>query len=604
METLKQKIYEIGIGEIKEGNFSGSLTVEENAFQRADYKAHTGLQNKEIYFSYNPKVIEKKGEKSLIKVSKDATSHEIDHHQYKGCIGCPQNVDKDNDLFFEPMYEVLKEKGFGKSDVDYATNALQDTILHRDLKINAKKDLDGIVTFFESVAENNGNKLTDFYEAHVKLNMDLWAEKNQKNKFSKFYSNDSKVDEVLRGFYAELNEGKFKDTINVYTRSKCKTKKGLLGKTKREWTNREDKEIEIFDKQEIRKYLLNEDNWKEISKIYAKHFSKLMTPNYAMQTMDHSGAGTNGREGEDSNEEGNPFKKERESRNFKKGKVIKASKNGDKAPSWISDFEAMDVLYESLAEQIEIMAESYTNPETFPISWYGEREFNPERDDFKHTKFGINEGGEVELRKKRYSVDVPINVKNSPKSFPQIKFGMFDLSGSMQSDIKGGDNIGNTSIIKWGDNSKYHWQILTQMGIFEYFKKNHLLTQNSISAATYGEDTQVVQGYQNVKEHLLNPVFEGSTQLEIGQVKQFFEGEGNLIYTGGDGQIGNWSSIKDEFIGNAKKHSYVHFHFGKPNKMTRDLENAGLEVIVGEDGKGIVNKVVDLTDKIIRGNGQ
>lgn len=584
MNTLKQKVYETGMKEIRNANFSGTLEVEEKYMNKSSYEANTGMQIKDIHFGYDPRIVEKKGENSLLEVSSDSTAHEINHHKYgKNCIGCPQNVDKDHDLFFLPMFEILNKEGFNENDVDYATNALEDSILHRDLKKNEKRKLNGIVTFFEDVGEHI-KKFTDFYEAHVKLNMDLWGEKKQKRRLSKFYKNSDKVKEVLIGFYKELNNG------------------ALIKENKRIYRLRKDfKKTDNLDREVLRNYVLEENNWKEISEIYAKHFSKLMTPNYALPTHNHNGAGTRGRESEDSSKQGNPFKVERNSRLFKKSRVMKAHKNGEKAPEWIDKMEAMKVLYESLAEQLEIKAESFVNPETFPISWYGERPFNPERDNLKNIKFGINEQGEIELKKKQYSINTQINVKTSPKSFPKIKFGIFDISSSMENDLNGGNKIGNTSIIPWGDNSKYHWQVLTQMEIFEYFKRNHLLTQNSISVATFGKETQVIEGYENVLNHLLTPNFENYTQIDFKKLEKFFEGEGNLIYSGGDGEIGNWSSIKDKFINLAKKHSYVHFHMGKENSMTKDLKKAGLEVIVAEDGKGIVNKVVDLTDKFVRG---
>lgn len=601
-KTTKQKVYETGINEIRNSEFSGNFNVYEKPLSQGNFKANTHLISKEINFTYTPKVVQEKGEEKVLEVSKDAASHEINHHKYKNCIGCPQNVDKDHDLFFLPMYEILSKQGFSKEDVDYATNALEDSILHRDLKTNARKDLDGIVTFFEDVGENCENKkFTKFYEAHSKLNMDLWGAKSQKNKLNKFYTNDKKIKEVLDGFYSELAEGKLKVPLDVYTRSKCKIKKNLFGKKKRKFINREDKKIQIFDKEAIRKYVLDENNWKEISEAYAKHFSKLMEPNYALPTIDHSGAGTKGRESEDSSEQGNSFKQERNSKPFKKGKIMRANKSGEKAPGWINEMEVLDLVYEGLAEQIEIKAESYVNPESFPISWYGERPFNYERDKFKQIGFGIDESGEIELRKKTHSIDAQISVKTSPKSFPKIKFGMLDVSGSMEKDINGGGNIGNTSIIKWGNNSKYHWALMAQFGVFEYFKRNHLLTQDSISCATFGENTKIVEGYQKVKEKLLKPNFENSTQIEFNKIKPIFEGEGNLIYTISDGEIGNWNSIKEDFISQAKKHAYVHLHMGTKNEMTEDLRKAGLEVIIAKDGKGIMQKTIDLTDKLIRG---
>ncbi|HLD55631.1 MAG TPA: hypothetical protein VJB35_05210 [Candidatus Nanoarchaeia archaeon] len=63
----------------------------------------------------------------------------------------------------------------------------------------------------------------------------------------------------------------------------------------------------------------------------------------------------------------------------------------------------------------------------------------------------------------------------------------------------------------------------------------------------------------------------------------------------------NWDEIKSDFIEVASKHNYVHLHMGTPNDMTHDLKNAGFEVVIAEDGKGITKKMIDLTDKIFRG---
>lgn len=595
--TIKQKVYAIGMKEIKKSEFSGSFNVEEKPITQGNFKAHTNMGDKGIFLAYSPRALKLKGEEKVLSFASDGTSHEINHHKYKNCIGCPQDVDKDTDLFFEPMYKILSKKGFSEEDVNYATNALQDSILHYDLRKNIGKDLQGIVTFLEDVGENSQDgKYTKFYEAHSKLNMFLWGEKKQKNLLNKFYTNDTKVKEVLDGFFLELNEGKFKFQTEVYTRSRAEIKK----KVKRNWIDRKDKKIDLFDKQGIREYVLDENNWAKVSEIYAKHFSKLMEPHYAMPTPDHSGAGTKGKEKEDTSHEGNPFKNERQSRNFKKGRIMKAGKAGKKVSEWINKMEALDIYYEGLGEQLIINAETFSNSETFPIAHYGERDFNPERDSYRHIKFGFDEEGNLELKKKPYSIETQISVKNSPRSFPQVKFGLIDISASMMEDINGGENIGNNLIIPWGDNSKYHWALMAQFGIFEYFKRNHLLTQNSISSAFFGKNTKVIEGFQNVKDYLLRPNFEGTTNINLSQIKSFFEGQGNLIYTIGDGEIANWKTIKNDFISKAQNHAYLHLHMGTDNKMTNDLKNAGLEVIIAQDGKGIVEKVINLTDKIFR----
>lgn len=580
--TLIDKCEGIALVEARKGNFDGSLKVEEY-YGSCNFKAYTDMISKETYVGANPNAEKKYGEDFVLETVKSSVAHEINHHCYEGCIGCPQDVDNHHDLFFVPMYNVLASQGFGAEDVKYATNALQDTILHNDLKVGVKKSLEGIKNFFLDQGESaEGKKFQNFYEAHIKLNMYLWGNQKQKKQLGKYFSHSTKVKEVIEGFLDELGIREMKE--------------GLEEKVSN---------VQIKNREKIDEFFLDENNWRNISEVYAKHFSKLMTPGYAKQSLqNHSGKGTKGRESEPAENEGNVFDKEMETKGFKKGKVMSADKNGEEVPEWIDKKEVLKLFYEGRAEELHIKAETFTNPQRMPISWYGEREFDPKRDDFNHIKFGLDENGKVVLKKKPYSIEVNMKVKESPKSFPEIKFGLFDISVSMLENINGGENVGNTKIIPWGDNSKYHWGLEAQFGIFEYFRRNHLLSQNSISSVFYGSNTKIANGFKDVRDYLLAPKFEDSTNLNFDKIKNLFKGSGNLIYTIGDGKIMNWDSIRDNFIEDARKHSYVHLHMGTANAMTNDLKNAGFEVVIAENGKGITKKIIDLTDKIFRGARQ
>ena len=579
-ETLIDKCRDVAYIEVQQGNFDGNVKVEEYYSDR-DFKAETNLLTKETYIGVNPRAEEKYGESFVLETVKSSADHEIDHHKFGNCIGCPQNVDKHHDLFFVPMYNVLSSQGFGLEDVKYATNALQDTILHDDLKVGEKKSLDGIKNFFVSVGDNaEKQKFQNFYEAHVKLNMYFWGNKEQKKQLGKYFSHSPEVKEVLQGFLEELGISKIKDDLE-----------GKVGES-----------IQVKNRHNIDEFFLDESNWAKISEVYAKHFSKLMTQGYGQCSLpNHTGAGTKGRESEKVESEGNVFDKEMNSNNFKKGKIMKADKTGEEVPKWIDKKEVLRIFYEGRAEEVHIKAETFSQPQRMPIAWYGERDFDPKRDNFRQIKFGINENGNVVLKKKPHSIEMEIKVKESPKSFPEIKFGFNDISVSMLEDIHGKSNVGSKKIVPWGDNSKYHWALETQFGIFEYFRRNHLLSQNSISSVFFGTDTKVVNGFKEVRDYLLAPKFESSTQLNFNKVKDLFKGRGNLIYTIGDGEMQNWNEIKSDFIEAASKHSYVHLHMGTPNDMTHDLKNAGFEVVIAEDGKGITKKMIDLTDKIFRG---
>ena len=83
-----------------------------------------------------------------------------------------------------------------------------------------------------------------------------------------------------------------------------------------------------------------------------------------------------------------------------------------------------------------------------------------------------------------------------------------------------------------------------------------------------------------------------------------FRGEGNLIYTISDGEIENWSSIRNEFIKKAKEHSYFHLQIGSGNEMTKDLGRNGMNVVEIHDANDLANKVIEITDENFRGTKQ
>ena len=82
-----------------------------------------------------------------------------------------------------------------------------------------------------------------------------------------------------------------------------------------------------------------------------------------------------------------------------------------------------------------------------------------------------------------------------------------------------------------------------------------------------------------------------------------FEGEGSLVYTISDGNIGNWSEIRDEFIEGARRHNYFHLQVSKGNRklpqMYDDLNEAGLNAVHDDGSNSRI--LVDLTQKRIYG---
>jgi len=582
-QALDEQVKELARQEIISGSHKGSFEIREFS-RKPHFKASTSLATRKINLKYNPEYEKKKPGRIIIIGARDLMRHEINHHKYKGFHGCPRSLDEHVKLIYEPISDILSPQGFNKKDCHYAANALEDSILHADL--SRKCSLQGIVNFFEDVADSKKTmKFTPFYEAHVKLNMYLWGNKQQKKQLKSYYMHPEEVKEALVSF----NE-----------------KSGIFSL----------KTDSIKDRAAIRQYLNNEQNWPRIAKAYAEEFSKLMTPGYAMELPNHSGEGTSGSGNEDEDEdsdedeasgrenpediEGNEFDKEMHTKKFKIKRIKEADANNEGIPSWIDQFEAMDLLYTSLGQKLVVKAESFTEQSRMPIYWYGKREFDPEKDNLKHVKFGFRDDGKLQLQKKRWHIDMPIEYKKSPRGFPEARFILLDTSGSMAWGFNKKDDIGKDNIIPWGDRSRYHGALVEWYGFLEYLKQNYLLQQTNISLVNFSDDTYMKKGLMDAKKLALNPQF-GYTDLDLEKINDMFAGRENIIFTISDGSIDNWSDIKDEFMRKAKQHYYFHLQIGGSNTMTKDLKKNNFYIEYIRSADELHGRTVDLTDKLYRG---
>src|SRR3989344_4533577 len=573
--TLDNRIQTTVAKEIKEGKFSGSWKVEQtNEIPHISGSINLRGFNR-IIIGYNPEY-EQVRRGQLVIMARDVARHEINHRRYWGFNGCPRNLEYHIEKIYGPIAEALAPKGFNETDAHYLANAFEDSILHADL--GGRFSLDGITEFFSNVGRNmSEEQYSAFYDAHVKLNMFLWGNKKQKKRVAEYFIHDKEKQKQIAGI------------VQGFLR-----KSGLAGLGR--------------DRDRIRALLNDENNWETIARAYAEEFSQLMEPNYALPIINHSGRGTKGRESEKQKGmvEGNEFDREMEKEEYKIRRIQRAYKLGDKIPPLMESFEALDLLYQSIARQLKLRIENYTETEQRPVFWFGERSFDPDRDNLRHLTFGFDDGGEVELKKRTHAETMNIPHKISPRGFPETRFCLLDTSGSMkyntdnEHDNRGSPiNIGKTGAIPWGDNSKYHYALLGWYGLLEYLKQNHLLNQTTIGLGNVSSETRIARGLEESKREALSPQF-GGTVIEDSKIKDIFRGRRSLIYTISDGDIFNWEDIKDKFIKGAREHHYFHLQIGPKNKMTEDLEKNSLKVIEIRNGEDLANKVIEITDSSFR----
>lgn len=581
--TLENRLEDIARNEIVRGGFTGNLKFSQKELEPC-FDACV-IKLKDMAIRFNPKFDEEKPGR-IDAVIRDLARHEINHIAYTGFKGCPRTVEKHAEMILEPIISVLIPKGYSKGDCHYISNALEDTILHADL--GREFQLDGEVEFFADVGRHlEKGVFTEFYEAHVKLNSLIWFNKQDRKYIKQHYRHPEKVKEVLQQFLKRTGIAAMKKTADG---------------------------IQVRDRRAVREYLTDEKNWPVLARIYAEEFSKLMTPGYACALPNHSGKGTKGNEGEpdegnqsdepdegnqsDMPTEGNQFDKEMYSPGFKKQRIMKAHAKGENVPAWMESFEALDLLYQGLAQMLHIKVQSYTKQTSMPVFYYGKRQFDPDRDDLKHVVFGFNDNAKVELRKRRYHVDIPLEYKTNPKGFPEVRFCLLDTSGSMmQSPDR--RSTGNHRIIPWGDNSKYHHALLSWYGLLEYLKQNHLLQQTGIALGNFSNDTYIGQGLAEAKRMALRPQF-GDTYLDIDKIRKLFRDREMLVFTVSDGEIQNWGGIKEEFMRLAGRHHYFHLQIGYPDSTSRELEAAGFRVEYVMNAADLGKKVIDLTDRLYR----
>ena len=581
-ESITQRLQSTADFQKTQGGFNGKITV--SITENPRLSARTSMQTKETCIDYAKSYSTEHHDRVHAFVN-DAAAHEINHHRYNGIHrgqefrGCPRNTDLATRLIFEPILEVFKRKKFSEADALYAENALEDLVLQSDL--SPVFSLNGISYFFEEVGQSSPkHKFTPFYDANVRLNLMLWGNKQQKRRLKPYFTEDSeevkKIKSTLETFLQESGLKTIDASFSV------------------------DKNPKIMEeRQMIREYIINEENWPRIARAYANAFSQLITKSYALPLLNHKGAGTKGREKEDSSNEGNEFQKERMQRPFKMGRIQEAHAKQQGAPIWIDSFEAMDLLYEGFAKELAFEARTFTESERMPILYYGQRRFNTSSDSMKNITFGFDANGQLELRKRPYAIDMQFPVKESTYGFPDSKFVLLDTSESMSEDFYGKKDIGSTAIVPWGDRSKYHAAMVEWYGFVEWLKSNHLLERLGIDMVNFSNETNIGRGLEQAKKIALRPQF-GETMLDISKVQYIFSGKDHFIMTISDGQIQNWDSIRSAFLQGVKDNYYVHLQLGSETKATLDINAAGGHVENISSPEELMGRTVVLADKFYR----
>ncbi|MFH1972464.1 MAG: hypothetical protein ABIJ18_03245 [archaeon] len=592
MDT-NQVTEEIKARETARFNYKGKVLVRELSREPCFSGSIDMLTTAKIEVGYNPDypeeaqhlegIVTEPFERAMTSVLR----HELNHKGGGEFQGCPRNIDLHAENVLEPAAEVLQSLGLPNVPVTenqtlyaYMANLIEDVFDNAELGNNS--DHVGMFLAYKDDAQHLPDdmegKLSPLFDAFVQLQQKLYGGRASRKLLAEHYSDDNRVQTAIDNFMQ---------------------RSGLTDMTREVTTRRRKERVEIFDRKEAVQYLMDENNWPELSKILTEEFAELIDKN-KLQQPDYVKGTFIPLKGEADGFSDEMDDKETKMRLVWKKYVEGKGKESSPAfqpPAYLESFEALDLVYQRLARNLEIKTKASTRTASMPVMHYGKRKFDPRRDKLSKARIGFGRKGKLELSVGRFHEDYPVEYTERMRSLPEIKFVMMDTSGSMSHPVEGSDtgkvmNPWADERRQWGDNSRYHHALVAWYGLLGLLRKQGTLKHKSVKLANYSSSTQTASDLRDAKKLALTPQF-GGTELDLDTIDDMF-GRDQLIFSLSDGDVDNWNRIKDEYIQRAKQNHYFHLQIGGETAMSRDLESAGL-VVKYDDGKNLGKMVIDLT---------
>ncbi len=527
-----------------------------------------------------------------VKIAEDVGFHEMGHHKLKHDargLGCPEDL-HGKEIAVEAVSKAMLEAGkFSPQGALHLENVIADII--NNLNCSQYTKLNGLSMYFAEQGEVNRGKYSPLFEAFVKLNMHLMGSPRQQKMLRQYYTNAQRIDDVVAACIQEV------------------------GLTK--------------DKQQNIARLFDKSQWPHLFYTFGKHLATLMDHDSA-ELLPHIGAGgykvpsTFGSVIRFTPDEvdDEDFKRVLDRDNLKKV-MLRRNKNGENIPSFIENWRALDYFYQGKAAEIIIKAEAPRRGERLPIAPIQTRQFDPDKDAVEHILFGhiiFDERGEPCFAVPRQYLDHQAQYKKSMTSYPELNIALLDTSSSMKLAANAG-GVGNTSIVPWGDNSRYHYGVLTYYGVEKALHRLGVGTKTRYNLITFssqtkasGEKTHEERG--QIKQRILQPAFGTSTEIDVDVLAKQTREPGSILMTISDGEIQNWDSwytepkldednnvvkagvrVKDRFKHIVADKFYVHFQIGGETAVTRDIERWGGTVVKISNAAELPRRAIDITHR-------
>lgn len=526
------------------------------------FEAFTSLNNNGMTLRYDPNFkIHKKAKTFAFKKNindpvavcvRDITGHEHRHVHNRKFTGIPGDVEAHEKYFYTPMARILAKTG--KAGLTSTVSNLVQDLMGNTIAEPQRHT--GLTLFYDESAR--ATKWDKAFDAYMRMQVWCWGDEQDKQLLTQHYKNDKEVQDSAQQFITALGK--------------------IAGKRSNARLEREDF-LRIFS---------DKTKWRKIAEEFTTAIEPLLDKNFNPQSCAFGKRMAK--------EMKDPMKREKFAR--------KHYEAGDGIPDWMGNEEALDAVYTSMARDIAINVDAPRKATSMPLVPYKHQPFDPDEHKInqinfrkpvivpeKDTPFGIEA---LNFRVPEMYIERPLMVKKGLTSFPEFKCAYIDCSSSMLDGIPRSSEQGSKDFIPWGDKSKYHYVCKAWYGIVEYLARQQILPNVEVSLGAFSDSSRVKKGLEESKKVLFNPAF-GTTNISASAVEKLLSGGKSVFFTVSDGEIANWSSVRDSFISKAKKHYYFHIQIGPDSRMTRDLGSAGLLVYNVRTGNELERMAITLT---------
>ncbi|MFC1774955.1 hypothetical protein ACFLZN_01420, partial [Nanoarchaeota archaeon] len=494
-----------------------------------------------------------------LKVGLDVLEHEAGHRENPTGtrLGCPYTVEM-HDAIKESVYRALDEKG--KTGLEQqVTNAFEDVLDNINCRRNT--DFAGQTLFWnnQGLVNSQNGKFTPFYEAFVRINLMLGGSVADSNLLRRFYAGDEKVKRAVRGFLRNVkSQLGIEHVVNLHKKPEFKR---------------------LFTTDPAKR----EQLWTFLSYSFAKHTADLLDEP-SSEEMFCSGE--------------NPFDKEMKVPKNKQEIAHKRYKKG-KGPAQHRDVqEQLYDLYKKISKEIKVESSSYSESQGMPIVHYGRRFVGEDERKFRFKGVGFNQDGSFSVKTSRHNIKYPVSYKVHPRKFPKFKLALMDRSGSMQGSPNGGD-IGDTTFIPWGDNSKYHFALKGYFGIENFLERQGIGPYVQSCVLGFSGEQTVAGNSKDVAKSLLT-MPSGGTTLDINGLEMELS-DNAFVLSISDGELRLTNDVKERFERKIQQSDYAHIQIGGETTFSQYLKSINVPVFCVKGDDDLAKTMINLVSSYYRG---